>query len=549
MKFGLLLAGFLAAATPALSQNVGILIGNEDYVALPDVRRGDRMVNGATALSNAGVEMITRRDANLDEMLFLLSEFGQMATEAEVLIIGLSGRFVHTSNETYFLPTDAEAGPLAMLASRSLPLSTVFAWLESRPQKALLMLSTDGARNEYSPFIRSGIGELDIPAGVTVLFGGSTRSFQRFMIRGLAQPGRPYLGEARKQKLQALGYVSDTHILLGAPSTPPPLTAEERRNDILSWRSASRENSVEAYEAYIEDNPRGEFIRMAENRIQALNDTPEARAERAEQSLDLSRDARRAIQRDLSLLGYNTRGIDGIFGRGTRGAVRAWQTDQGLQATGFLSREEIEELDAQAEVRAAELEAEAERRRQELLAADIDYWDRTGSSGSEDGLREYLNRFPDGEFAEVARTRLDNIERQKRNRASASDRRLWEQVTRYDTIPAYEEYLRRARNGAFREEALLRIEELEGERENSAELQAAMQGEQALSLSPRTRQIVEARLNGLDLKPGPVDGVFDDDTRRAIRRYQASRNMDETGYLSEAVVVQLLADTVRQIFR
>ena len=117
------------------------------------------------------------------------------------------------------------------------------------------------------------------------------------------------------------------------------------------------------------------------------------------------------------------------------------------------------------------------------------------------------------------------------------------------TIPAYEEYLRRARNGAFREDALLRIEELEGERENSAELQAAMQGEQALSLSPRTRQIVEARLNGLDLKPGPVDGVFDDDTRRAIRRYQASRNMDETGYLSEAVVVQLLADTVRQIFR
>ena len=56
-------------------------------------------------------------------------------------------------------------------------------------------------------------------------------------------------------------------------------------------------------------------------------------------------------------------------------------------------------------------------------------------------------------------------------------------------------------------------------------------------------------MNGLDLKPGKVDGVFDDDTRRAIRRYQKSRRMDETGYLSEAVVVQLLADTVRQIFR
>ena len=80
-------------------------------------------------------------------------------------------------------------------------------------------------------------------------------------------------------------------------------------------------------------------------------------------------------------------------------------------------------------------------------------------------------------------------------------------------------------------------------------MRQAERAEQALNLSPRTRQIVEARLNGLGLKPGPVDGVFDSDTRRAIRRYQAARNMQETGYLSEAVVVQLLADTVRQIFR
>ena len=105
------------------------------------------------------------------------------------------------------------------------------------------------------------------------------------------------------------------------------------------------------------------------------------------------------------------------------------------------------------------------------------------------------------------------------------------------------------RDGAFRAEAVARIEALEEERQNSAENQQAIRAEQSLYLSPRTRQIVEARLNGLGLKPGPVDGVFDDDTRRAIRRYQSARNMPETGYLSEGVVVQLLADTVRQIFR
>lgn len=547
MRIKLILASAMIAATaPAVAQDVGLFIGNEDYQQMQDVRRGDRLVSGA--LDQAGVDGIVRTDATLEDTIWALSEFGQRIGQADSLIVQLSGRFVHTATETYFMPVDEQPGPLATLAQRSIPLSSVFAMLTSQPERAILLLATDDASDDFSDLITIGLGDLDVPENITVVIG-APRDMRRFVRGGLDRRGKPYLPNARRYGLTVLGFSSDTHIILGAQRTPPPLTIEDRRQDILSWRNASEINTAEAYQAYLENHPRGEFIRMAENRIQALTNTPEARAERAEQSLDLSRQARRAIQRDLSLLGYDTRGIDGIFGRGTRAAIAGWQSDQRLTSTGFLSQEEIEELDRQADVRAAELEAEAERRRQEQLAADIDYWDRTGSSGSEDGLRQYLARFPDGEFAEVAQTRLDSIERDRLGRASSADRRLWDQVRQYDTIPAYEEYLRRASNGAFREDALLRIEELEGERENSARQQAAIRGEQSLNLSGRTRQIIEARLNGLDLKPGPVDGVFDDDTRRALRRYQAARNMEETGYLSEAVVVQLLADTVRQIFR
>ncbi len=548
MRFGFILAGLLAMSMPAAAQNVGLMIGNEDYVAMRDVKRADRVVNAADVFRSNNFEVIARRDANLADMTWALSEFGQRVSEAETLIVVLAGRFVNTSTETYFLPVDAQPGPLATLAQRSLPLSTVFAWLAAHPGDALLLLSTDGASAPYSDLLNDGFGELDIPEGVSVLAGGPRGSF-RFLSRSLHRPDRPYIGAARQAGLTALGDMPDTHILIETETRRGPVTAAERRADILNWRNASQVNTAEAYEGYINAHPEGEFVRMAENRIRALNDTPEARAERGEQALDLSRDARRAIQRDLSLLGFNTRGIDGIFGRGTRGAISAWQQVQGVAPTGFLSREEIDALNEQAERRAAELEADAERLRQEQMAADINYWDQTGASGDEEGLRTYLARYPDGEFAEVALTRLDNIEREKRGRASAADRRLWDQVRQYDSIPAYDEYLRRAPNGAFRDEALTRLEELENERDNSAGLRAAQAGEQALNLSPRTRKVVEARLKGLDLKPGPVDGVFDDDTRRAIRRYQAARRMEETGYLSEAVVVQLLADTVRQIFR
>ena len=548
MRFGIILAGLLTLAMPVSAQNVGLMIGNEDYALMRDVKRADNVVAAGNVLRRYNIDVIARRDANLEEMTWALSEFGQRAAEAEVLIITLAGRFVYTSTETYYVPVDQQPAPLATLAQRSLPLSTVFAWLAAHPGDSLLMLSTDTSRGSYGDLLNDGFGTLDIPEGVSVLVGGP-RSLNKFMSRVLHRPDRPYIGAARQLGLTVLGEMPDTHVLIETETRRGPITADQRRADILSWRNASQVNTAEAYEGYIETHPNGEFVRMAENRIRALNDTPEARAERAEQALDLSRDARRAIQRDLSLLGYNTRGIDGIFGRGTRAAITAWQKVEGGTPTGFLSRDEIDALDQQAERRAAELEAEAERLRQEQLAADIAYWDRTGANGEEDGLRDYLARYPDGEFAEVALTRLENIERQKRDRASAADRRLWDQVRQYDSIAAYDEYLRRAPNGAFREEALIRIEELEAAQDNSAELRAAQAGEQALNLSPRTRKIVEARLNGLDLKPGRVDGVFDDDTRRAIRRYQASRRMEETGYLSEAVVVQLLADTVRQIFR
>ena len=73
---------------------------------------------------------------------------------------------------------------------------------------------------------------------------------------------------------------------------------------------------------------------------------------------------------------------------------------------------------------------------------------------------------------------------------------------------------------------------------------AAEQGEAALNLNPIVRSLVEQRLAHLNLDPGPTDGVFDDNTRRAIRRYQQARNLPATGYLSQQTLVRLLADSL-----
>lgn len=546
-----------AWASSASAQTAALLLGIEDYDRVSDVRRGDEIPDASDALDRAGVRVVARRDADLDDMSQALAEFGQMADASDRLLVVLGGRFLHTATETYFLPTDGDTGPLASLAATSLPLSTVTAWLAGKPGHAVLILATDDLDTAYGGFVSAGPGTLDIPQGVTVLLG-DPRTVARFVEDRLVRPGADLVAEARRNGLSVEGFAPSGYAFVeravppvsAAPAQPPASEdTAQRLRDIRAWREADSENTLDAYRGYVRAYPDGQFRRMAENRIQALTDTPELRTERAEQALDLTRDQRREIQRDLSLLDYNTRGIDGIFGRGTRTAIAAWQTAQGFDGTGFLTADQIARLDGQAERRAAELEAEAERRRAQLLAQDRAFWDETGALGDETGLRAYLGRYPDGEFSEEARELLSAIELQKRRETDARDRQLWDEATQQNNLQAYRDYLQLAPGGAFRDEAQTRIAALEANARNSQANSAAARTEDALSLSPRTRQVIESRLDALGLRPGPVDGVFDDDTRRAIRRYQSARNLDETGYLSEAVVVQLLADSVRQIFR
>lgn len=67
-------------------------------------------------------------------------------------------------------------------------------------------------------------------------------------------------------------------------------------------------------------------------------------SEADEAILSLDRGARREIQQRLSLLGFDPRGVDGVFGKGTRQAIEVWQRSQTLPATGYLDRSHIDRL-------------------------------------------------------------------------------------------------------------------------------------------------------------------------------------------------------------
>lgn len=68
-----------------------------------------------------------------------------------------------------------------------------------------------------------------------------------------------------------------------------------------------------------------------------------------EEALDLRFDDRQEIQNRLTLIGFDTRGADGIFGPGTRAAISEWQESIGTQGTGFLDAAQRDELYRQSE--------------------------------------------------------------------------------------------------------------------------------------------------------------------------------------------------------
>ncbi|GAA4222469.1 peptidoglycan hydrolase-like protein with peptidoglycan-binding domain [Sagittula marina] len=224
-----------------------------------------------------------------------------------------------------------------------------------------------------------------------------------------------------------------------------------------AWRAARIQNSEASYQSYLIAQPEGSYVSAATQRIKAIKADPFYDLRRAEDFLGLDRDARRDIQRNLDDLGHYHWAVDGIFGEGTRDAVRSWQTAQGLEATGYLDLNQIAKLQEGAEAEEAKAKqqearrnqaaaAEARRAREKAAAAekaraearrkaaaqakqkdaarsdspapsrgpsDAAMWAEVERLGSEQAVRRYLNAYPNGARASRARQMLQVIERMR----------------------------------------------------------------------------------------------------------------------------------------
>lgn len=247
------------------------------------------------------------------------------------------------------------------------------------------------------------------------------------------------------------------------------------RNAIGAWQKAGKA-TVTGY--LTGDQVKALRAQSAATSAPPASETAVDRARIEEGLLSLSRAERVTIQRQLTALGFDTHGADGVFGAGTRNAIARWQAANKLTGTGYLDADQLLKLRGQAS---------------------------TGAKPVVD-----------------------------------SDAAAWEAARAKNTVAAYRAYLDAWPKGANAENARQRIEALGGP--SDAQIEAWKAGEAALGMDTTTRTLVETRLTNAGYKPGKVDGVFDANTRAALKAYQKAKGLPQTGYMNQGTAVSLMAD-------
>ncbi len=615
IKMGL--AALLMSSTAAWAEGrAALVIGNADYAHAPRALSAERDVRAvADALSAAGFDVTFGLDLNRVEMRAVMDQFAANIDQADEIVIYYSGHAMRMSGRTFLAPTDFNPlGPVAV-GMDGAPLASLQAMLSAKPGAAILFI--DGAqRDGFSPtsFAEPGLATISAPKGALVVSAaapGRAVNRSRWRMSEFAQVVvEQFLAENARvmdvtrrlgSSLWVAGGVNPAMVLDRGEPVQTAQSDVAKEVELEFWRSVEASGTRADYEAYLRRYPNGLFADIARNRLGRSSTTtqsqPEAtasssvtsRAAVTENALRLSRDDRRRIQANLTELGFDTNGIDGLFGRGTRGAIRAWQSSEDLFATGYLDAEQIRILAENAEIsRAESTRAQEESRRlseAERYEQDEADWRSSREVHTYAGYQRYLKLHPNGRYANEARRILAEADRN-------SEEELWAEVRRINNRAAYENYLDRYPRGRYARDAERRYNDLAAyERRQQAEVEAYKRREvnawreaqqintpksyriflenypdsevaaeaqrrrnalvddqrkdreRALALSRDEWRSLEQRLALLGYKVGDINGKPGNSFRKAVKDYRRSRGLPVHEYVDRKFVRLLVKET------
>ena len=416
----LLAVGLFAVPTAAQTAGrVALVVGNSTYAHIGRLPNpGNDAADMAAALRRLGFEVTTTLDADRGELNDSLRAFTRQSAGADVSLVFYAGHGIEMDGVNYLVPVDARLERDVDVRFEAVALDDV---LVSTTGALLRLVILDACRN--NPLARS------------MQRTGASRSVSRGSFGDLDES---LLGNETLVAYAAAGGTTAadgtgrnspyTSALLAYLEEPVELLTLFRRVRAQVLATTNGDQRPHEYQSLLGEHYLGG--------APAPGNVPVRDPRLIEAAVGLDREARRRVQQGLAAAGFSPGPADGVFGAGTRAAIRRWQASRGAAVSGYLDGAGAQALGAPVAASAqtvtvtagppatavpAAVQAGADatpgavRAQQENL-----FWQSIMASENPADFEAYLRQFPDGVYADLARNRVADLSPAAEPAASAA---------------------------------------------------------------------------------------------------------------------------------
>ena len=478
-------------ASPAFAaQRVALVIGNASYAHAPGLANPlndaadigaalDRLGFAVTRLENAGYAALRRG----------LLEFQRAASTSEIAVVFYAGHGIEVDQRNFLVPVDARLASDQDVEFEAVPLELVSRAVERASGLRLVIL--DACREN--------------PFAVQMQRAGATRSIGRGLAR-VEPSGETLIAYAAKEGTVAsdgAGRNSPySEALLGhleEPGLEVGLMFRKVRDAVVGMTGGRQEPFV-----YGSLSSRGVYLAAAP----APPAAPAPVAAPGAAQVTAERLAAERVYWESVKGSTDPMELRGYLERYPGGTFEALASSR-LRRLESVSAEPEAAAPTVAATEASSASSESARVEAERMAAEREFWASVKESEDSGELQAYLDRYPEGAYAVLARSRLKRLQ-------DAAAERVEPEAAAQAVASALNASASSPPVPPAPAPAVPTPEEVES----------------SLGLGRGARRMVQAGLASLGYEPGPADGLFGARTREAIRRYQGEKRFAETGYLS-----------------
>jgi uncharacterized caspase-like protein len=398
-------------------RRLALVIGNGGYTVGPLDNPANDAALMAETLRLAGFEVTHHVDLGYRDMQRAVVQFGRDLRGSGNDTVGMvyyAGHAIQSDGENYLIPVDADIQDELDLRIATLDVSTLMTSLDKAGNR-LNMVILDACRNNpFKSVSRSGsrgLAKIDAASGTLLAFStapgrvaadgtGRNSPYTAALAKAIRTPGLPVEQVFKRVRIDVMERTGEQQVpwesssltgdfmflepapVVAAPAPAPAPTEPDNSAEIQFWTSIAGQDDPALLRSYLEAYPNGLFVALAQQRIATLES-----AER-----ESSRLARDAEARDY----WNA-----VKDTGDPALLRSVIDRYGDTVYAELAQVKIESVTARS---AGPAPAAAEPDN----AAELLFWESIKNSSNRGDYQAYLDRYPDGAFATIARGRAEN---------------------------------------------------------------------------------------------------------------------------------------------